>query len=217
MDTAIGIDMGGTSIKLGLVHDGTLVEATKVPAAAEVTLSARLDDIALRVRQLADKHGVVLNGIGLAFPGIVDAPNKRILSRYVKYPDADTVDLPLWAAREFGLPIAVENDARAHLVGEWQYGAGRGCDDLVLVTLGTGVGSAAMMDGNLIRGRHHIAGNLGGHMTVNLFGSVCNCGNIGCVESEASTWSLQRSLSRAPEFHGSALSLEGDVNYEKVF
>lgn len=218
MEASIGIDMGGTSIKIGLVENNVLVEAHAVPASAHETLEHRLKDLTQSVNVLVRKNNVQLAGVGLAFPGVVDADNKKILSRYVKYPDAQEVDLAAWVKKEWDVPFAMDNDARAALVGEWQFGAGKGYENLVLVTLGTGMGSAALMEGRIVRGKHHLAGNLGGHMSVNLHGRICNCGHIGCVESEASTWSLRQNLRQDPEFSSSALSaISGSVGFEDVF
>jgi glucokinase len=217
MKACVGIDMGGTSIKIGLVSEGVLIDSAKLPASAHVTLQQRLDELVDPINAMLMSHNADVTGIGLAFPGIVDSRRKKILSRYVKYPDARKVDMAAWAEKAWHVPFAVENDARAALIGEWKYGAGRGCDDLVLITLGTGVGSAAMMGGKLLRGRNYLAGNLGGHMSVNLHGRQCNCGNTGCVESEASTWALKEYVHQLPGFDQSALSREKEINFENVF
>lgn len=216
-EVGIGIDMGGTRIKIGVVHDGKILYNTKVEAAAHVSLQQRLSELADIIDQVLLKPGYRLTGIGVAFPGIVDSVNSRILSKYVKYPDAQGVDLRLWAQQRWNVPLVAENDARAALVGEWQYGAGKDCNDLLLVTLGTGVGTAVMMDGRMLRGKHYLAGNLGGHMTINLNGNVCNCGNIGCLESEGSTWALDRNIRHAPGFHNSALSKADELSFHAVF
>jgi len=217
MDVGVGIDMGGTRIKIGLVRDGELVVTTNIPASAHVSLAQRLEEIAVEVNRLLELHKLTPRGIGIAFPGIVDAQRKKILSKYVKYPDAREIDLEAWAKKKWRIPLAVENDARAALIGEWQYGAGRNCNDLVLITLGTGVGSAVLTDGKLLRGKYHLAGNLGGHLSINLHGDECNCGHTGCVESEASTWALQKNVPRHPDFKASALALEPEIDFNSVF
>ncbi len=190
MEVGIGVDMGGTRIKIGLVRQGKLLADSTIPASSHVNLADRLAGIATKVDQLLTENKAVPVGIGVAFPGIVDHVRCRVLSKYVKYPDAQDFDFIKWAKQSWNIPIALENDAKAALVGEWQYGNGKGCRDLVLVTLGTGVGSGVMIDGKLLSGRNFVAGNLGGHMTINLHGKECNCGNIGCLESESSTWNL---------------------------
>ena len=126
-------------------------------------------------------------GVALAFAGVVDARSRRVVATNDKFTDAPAIDLEEWAQRVMGLPIEMDNDARVALLGEWQAGAGRGADDLVMVTLGTGIGAAAVSDGRIIRGGHGMAGIFGGHLTVNYAGRRCTCGNIGCAEAEAST------------------------------
>lgn len=217
MEVGIGIDMGGTKIKIGLVKDGEILASTKIQASAHVSLEERLGAIANEVDGLLAGNKYALAGIGLAFPGIVDSDQNKILSRYVKYPDAQMVNLSAWAMERWDVPFVLENDARAALMGEWQYGAGKHCDNLILITLGTGVGSAALINGKLLRGKHYLAGNLGGHMSINLHGDTCNCGNIGCVEAEASTWALQKNVMRYSDFYSSALALEEELNFNVVF
>lgn len=212
----VGVDMGGTRIKMGFIHEGEIIEGKILPAAAENSLEKQLEVISSEVDKTLKEKNLQLEGIGIAFPGIVDAHKARILSKYVKYPDATTLDLKKWAQDRWGVPLVLENDVRAALFGEWQYGAGQDFQDLVMITLGTGVGSAVMINGQMVRGVNHIAGNLGGHMTINLHGKECNCGHIGCVESEGSTWMLAH-VKDYPEFSESSLSNISEVDFASVF
>lgn len=217
MKVAIGVDMGGTTIKLGLIRNGDLVVQGSLPAESHVSLASRLEEIADKVDALLAENNAEPIGIGIAFPGIIDSIHYKVLSQYVKYPDAQDVNFSKWATARWNIPVAVENDAKAALIGEWQFGNGKGANDLVLITLGTGVGSAVMMDGRVLSGRNFTAGNLGGHMTINLHGKVCNCGNIGCVETEGSTWALADAVQSAPEFSRSTLSKESDIHFKNLF
>lgn len=216
-NAAIAIDMGGTTLKIGIVHQGKIVTVHKQPASSHASLESILTELVPVITNLISQTSIVPYGIGIAFPGIVDSPNKRILSDYVKYPNAKDVDLTNWASTHWNIPLAIENDARAALVGEWQYGAGKSSNDLVLVTLGTGFGSAVIMDGRLVRGRNYLAGNLGGHMTINLDGSVCNCGNIGCLETESSGWALKGMVESSPVFPSSTLARQEEINFQTLF
>jgi glucokinase len=217
MEVGIGVDMGGTKIKIGLVSGGKLVASTHMEALAHETLAERLTEIGNAVDMLLQKHGAKPSGIGIAFPGIVDSDRMKILSRYVKYPDAQEVNLSGWAMERWGIPLVLENDARAALVGEWQYGAGKDCDNLVLITLGTGVGSAVLLNGKLLKGKHYLAGNLGGHMSINLHGDTCNCGATGCLETEGSSWALERQVKTSPDYLTSALFLDKEMNFGTLF
>jgi glucokinase len=216
-DIFIGVDFGGTRIKLGLVFEGEIVADANIEAASELTFEQRLTDIALEMNRLLSAGEYNLTGIGFAFPGIVNFYNGRILSRYVKYPGAENVDLEEWAEANFGVPIAVENDARAALVGEWKHGAGIGSSDLVLVTLGTGVGTGVLVNGAPLRGKNFVGGNLGGHSTINFEGNICNCGNIGCVESESSTWALTQIARASSEFAASKLAALDIIDFKNLF
>jgi glucokinase len=102
------------------------------------------------------------------------------------------------------------------LIGEWVYGAGRGFDDLVMITLGTGLGTSAVIEGKVLRGKHGQAGCLGGHLTVRVGGHACSCGNIGCAEAEASTASLAAIAAEHPDFRDSALAREPVLDYAAV-
>jgi glucokinase len=149
----------------------------------------------------------------------VDSRHGRVLSISGKYGDAPEFDLMGWAQSEFDLPLRLENDARTALLGEWYAGAGRGSDDndIVMMTLGTGVGGAAMIDGKLLRGKHFQAGCLGGHLGVDHKGRRCACGNIGCVEVEASSWSLPAICAANPQFGKSKLAELQVISFESLF
>ncbi|AYB34857.1 ROK family protein [Chryseolinea soli] len=216
-EVGIAIDMGGTTIKIGIVRDGDVLDHAIVVAGSHSSLKMKLVEIGDIIDSLLSKGKYTPLGIGLAFPGIVDARANKIISKYVKYPDAQQMNLSQWAAERWQLPIVLENDARAALLGEWRYGAGKGCDDLVLVTLGTGFGTAAMMNGTLLRGRNHIAGNLGGHITINLQGSICNCGNIGCLETECSAWAIDHYVRNLEGFNQSTIKEAKEISFRNIF
>ena len=220
LKNTIGIDLGGTRIKVGLVAEGQLIDAEIINAQSDSGLARQLPELEKIIRKICDKHGVLpnqLDGIGAAFPGIVDSREMKIISTNVKYPDAPDLDVKTWVKEKFNVPFAMDNDARLSLIGEWQYGAGRSFDDLVVVTLGTGIGGAALMEGKIVRGKHFIAGCLGGHFTINIHGGQCQCGNIGCVEAEASTWRLPQMARESEGFETSALYKSKKIDYELVF
>jgi glucokinase len=213
----VGIDFGGTRIKIGLVGESEILEDLNIEAAAGQNFEYRLNEMATEVRRLLARRDYRVTGMGFAFPGIVDFYRGAILSRYVKYPGAENTDLRAWANRHFGVPAVVENDARAAMIGEWKHGAGVGSTDLVLVTLGTGVGTGVLVNGAPLRGKNFLGGNLGGHMTINVDGAICNCGNIGCVESEGSTWALREIAGASPDFSASKLAALDLIDFKAVF
>ncbi|WP_350347795.1 ROK family protein [Agromyces sp. G08B096] len=189
---SVAIDLGGTSVKLGLVVDGVIESVSELPVSGGVDLA----EVAAAVDALRGREAVDADAVGIAVPGVVDRGGRRLVAAHGKYADLHGVDLCAWSAARFGVAAIVENDARAALAGEIASGAASGAADAVLLTLGTGIGTAALVDGRLLRGRHGHAGVLNGHVTVDLDGPRCPCGNIGCAEAVASTWALAEAARR---------------------
>jgi glucokinase len=175
--SAIGIDIGGTRIRVARVTDGVIVaragcDSTHDPRAA-------LDRVIALAREVA-AEGV--SAIGIGVPGQVDAATRRVLSGgYVNFAGLD-VAAAVEAAT--GLPVAIENDATMALLGEAAHGAARGLRNVVMLTIGTGIGGAVLEGGRVLRGAG-AAGQLG-HLIVDPFGRPCVCGRIGCVETVSS-------------------------------
>ncbi len=214
------MDLGGTKIKLGLVENGTLLCRKEMAAYSQNGLKGRLPVIENLINKMLQQQAISLSnisGIGISIPGIVDSIKKKILSIDNKFNDAPGLDLSAWAYQTWKLPIQLENDARCALIGEWQYGKGKGYDNVVLMTIGTGVGSSAVIEGKVLRGKHFQAGCLGGHFTVNINGHRCNCGNYGCVEVEASTWNIARIAKESTDFEKSSLAAEDTIDFEAIF
>ncbi|HET6556697.1 MAG TPA: ROK family protein [Prolixibacteraceae bacterium] len=220
MKHSIAIDLGGTIIKVGLLKDGQLIDHMEIHAHSSSGLRSELTELEAAINQILwsnqlQKEDIL--GIGFSFAGLVDSVNNRILSTNHKYDDGPEIDLVAWARDRWNCPLVAENDARMALLGEWQYGAGKGHRDLVMVTLGTGIGTAVLIRGELLRGEHFQAGNLGGHFVINHHGTLCTCGNIGCVESEASTWRLPSLLKEHPGFSESTLRNEEVLDFKALF
>jgi glucokinase len=220
MKHTIAIDLGGTVIKTGLLQNGQLIDREELMAIAASGLRLQLPFIEKSIHQLLEKNNLApadVSGIGFSFAGLVNADTNRILSTNKKYDDGPGIDLEGWAKETWNLPLFAENDARMALLGEWQFGAGKNCNDLVMVTLGTGIGSAVITGGGLLKGKHFQAGNLGGHFVINYKGTSCTCGNIGCVESEASTWRLPSLITAHPGFSESSLKDESLLDFSALF
>lgn len=210
---SIAIDLGGTRIKTALIHDGAVVCRDMLPACSGNGLRERLPVLEKAVRGMAGSALSSCSCVGIAYPGLVHPKEKRILSASGKYTDGPELDLAAWCDETFGLPIALENDANAALLGETAYGCAQGCRDAVLMILGTGVGTAAMMDGRLIRGRHFQAGCLGGHFPVRAGERDCTCGHKGCVEANASSWALPELAREHPLYAQSGLKDEPVLDF----
>ena len=216
----LACDLGGTRVKIGLVRDGKVLAQTVEPANSKAGLAPQLPVLKAAWLRLLDETGMRLTdcaGVGMAFPSIIEHATGQVLAEYGKYADAMSLDLRAWSRAELGLPLAIENDARMACIGEWQLGAGRGSDNLVMMTLGTGLGTSAILEGRVLRGVHGQAGILGGHLTLRYGGRPCSCGNIGCAEAEASTAFLAGLAAARPDFAASALAGEPLLDFAAVF
>ena len=182
MPAVLAFDLGGTRIKAGIIR-GATVSSLLIEATNDGRDSADVLAGLLRLgRRLGDEHDVA--AVGLSVKGIVDAQRGVILD--VKERLAGLIGRPLAVivARELGRPVVIENDARMYALGEWRHGAGRGRDNMVCLTLGTGVGSGVIVGGHLLRGPRGVGGILAGHVAVQIDGPVCTCGNVGCLEAQ---------------------------------
>ncbi len=220
MRTVLACDLGATRVKLGLVRQGQVLAQHVLASESEQGMALRLPVIAESLRRLVSSQGIGLTdcaGLSVSVPSLIDPDTGRIRSEFGRFRDMPNLDLRAWARSEFGLPCVLENDARMATIGEWRYGAGRGCNDLVMITLGTGLGTSVVLEGRILRGRHGQAGCLGGHLSVNYGGRKCACGSIGCAESEASTKFLAALADSRADFATSPLAHEPVLDFAAVF
>lgn len=181
---AVGVDIGATAIKAALVNlSGDLVESFHQPSPR--TPAALHDFVHLVLRQAKWQ----VRGIGIGCKGVIDTASSRVNSLPG---DLNFLEGRLLAevVEPGDLPLYADNDARTALIAEVLWGAARGKHNVVLLTLGTGVGGAALVDGVMLRGASGAAGHLG-HMTLDLHGGLCICGNRGCVETRFSSRALE--------------------------
>lgn len=180
MKTAVGIDLGGTFIKYGLVgDDGAIIARRRRETGAEHGRDEIIRRLKAAVAEMLAAAGNTPAGIGIATPGLVDAAGAVFLSPNL--PDWDNLPLARIFRDEFSLPVTVENDVNALTWGELVFGAGRPFRSIVCITLGTGLGGGVVLDGRLLRGGRYSALEIG-HTTINARGLRCKCGGIGCVE-----------------------------------
>lgn len=198
MDAALGIDLGGTRIKAGLVDaaSGALIERMTAPTRDGETAKDGLPLFVSAVREcvarLEDRAGVRIARLGLAAPGLADPDGSRIRWMPGRMNGLEGLD---WT-QALGRPARVLNDAQAALLGEIWTGAGRGCRDVVMLTLGTGVGGAVMSGGRLLTGRIGRAGHLG-HVSLDAAGAPDACKTPGSLEMAVGNQSVaQRSGGR---------------------
>ncbi len=184
---SIGIDIGGTKIAGALVDEsGQIVNELRVPTPVEDP-AALVDAVVGVIRELRADHEVL--GAGVAMAGFIDAAQSAVIYGtnfgWKNYPLKAEIEAKL------DIPVIIENDANAAAWAEYRFGAGKGFQHMVMLTLGTGVGGAVIVDGRMLRGGFGVAGELG-HMRVVPNGVECGCGQHGCIESYASGTALVR-------------------------
>lgn len=183
-DLTIGIDLGGTQLRVALVDDeGQVVKRsatrTDVPGGPEAVIRQML---ALVSDITTDKRANV-RAVGICSPGPLDSDTGTIIDipsmpSFINVPLRDTL------ARALNLPVSLENDAQTAAYGEWKHGAGQGLNHLVYITVSTGIGGGVIADGKLLRGRRGMASHIG-HLMIDPHGPRCDCGGTGCIEAMA--------------------------------
>lgn len=205
----IACDFGGTNIKIGILKDGEVIKKSVISAFSEKGIVHQLINIEVEVKKLVSDSGYELQdciGIGIAVPGIVNSKEKKVLSINEKYKDAVNFKFDEWAESRFHLPLVMDNDANLALLGEIKSGCAVGYEDAVLMTLGTGIGTAAVINGRLLRGKHYQAGCLGGHFITKVNGRKCTCKSEGCVEAQVGSWAIPLEVKERKEFSESMLA-----------
>ena len=197
MQVYIGIDVGGTDIKYGLMSEaGEIIEKGKIPTPAGCGYAETVKAIASAVRELSVRHGAQVSGVGIGAPGVVDGERGVILTSgnlgWENKPLAGDLSAKL------GIPVTLANDANAAAFGEYICGAGSDYKSVVLITLGTGIGSGIVLNGKLFEGCEGAGAELG-HEVIRMDGEKCACGRRGCFEAYASATALIKQTRRAME------------------
>jgi glucokinase len=185
---AIGLDLGGTNLKGGLVDvTGQLRVAVSEPTPRTAEgLNAVAESFFAKLSPNVD-----IRAVGIGCKGVLDTKTTMV----VRSP-GDLKHLEGHCLRDLvgqavaGKPVYADNDARLALIAEWLWGAAKGCENVLMLTLGTGVGGAMLMHGQIMRGAHGVAGHVG-HVTIDPHGPLCICGNYGCLETVFSARSIE--------------------------
>jgi glucokinase len=224
MQKAIAIDLGGTHASIAIVDDQSILASRHIDLETRGTLATLLPTLHTAALELLSSCALTSQdclGISLSLPSLVEVsqsnPAGRIVSCNDKYPDATELDLHTWARTTFNLPLSIENDARAALIGEHHIGAAKGALDVLMLTFGTGIGCALLIDGKPFRTAQAQGGNLGGHIPLSINGRQCTCGAIGCMEAEASTWALPFIVRDWPGIAASPLATSPQINFKLLF
>jgi len=183
---SIGVDLGGTNLRAAAIDDrGEILQRISGATNLSEGRDAVVDDIVRSIEALRDaRPGSRLVGVGIGVPGFILIEKGYIvgsnnLPDFENFPVRDVIE------QKLGTKVILENDANAAALGEKWMGAGRDVDDLILLTLGTGIGGGIISNGRVLHGHVGMAGELG-HMTVVPGGNPCGCGNFGCLEKHAS-------------------------------
>jgi glucokinase len=178
----VGVDLGGTRIRACLADErGTILARANRLTLAEEGLDAVLRRIVEAVREAIGKHKASeITGLGITAPGPLD-PKTGVIFTPPNLPGWHNVPLKAILEKELGLPVYAGNDANLAALGERHFGAGQGVDDLIYITVSTGIGGGVIAGGKLLVGAAGAAAEVG-HHTIDIHGPRCNCGNVGCLE-----------------------------------
>lgn len=205
----VGIDLGGTFIKAGIVgKNGKILAKEKAPTQGEQGAETVAKNIADVIRLLLEKTGISTDeiiGVGMGVPGMIDSKKGEVVYssnlKWRHFPIAKAVE------SLSGLPVKIANDANVAALGEAKFGAAKGCRDVVLLTLGTGVGGGVLVNGQLMEGNCSAGAELG-HMVIEGNGKSCTCGRKGCLEAYASATALIRDTKETMQAHPESLMWE---------
>lgn len=209
---AIGVDLGGTKIAVALVDDkGRKQQQLRIPTDVEGGPAAVTQQIVDAVKNvLKNNAGFSPVGVGVGVAGQIAA--EKGVVRFA--PNLNWREEPLQdnLRQALEMPVVITNDVRAITWGEWLFGAGRGCNDLICMFVGTGIGGGIVSGGRILNGCGNTAGEIG-HLTVELHGPQCTCGNRGCMEALAGGWGIARQAQEAvtlePEATRKLLAMAG--------
>ncbi len=208
MKYGFGVDLGGTTVKIAYFDEnGTMITNWEIPTVTANGGSQILPDIAASIRDFREKNGIAaesLLGVGIGVPGPVDSRGN--VNRCVNL-GWGTFNISKELSALTGLPVTAGNDANVAALGEFWKGGGKGCRNMVFVTLGTGVGGGIVIEGKLLHGAHGAGAEIG-HMVLNRNETaVCGCGKRGCVEQYCSATGIVRMAKLALEASGEDSSL----------
>jgi glucokinase len=193
----IGIDIGGTKIELaGVDLLGNVIRRVRIETRTGELPGTVEADMIQAIHQVREGLDYPPIGVGIGMAGQIE-PETGVV-RFA--PNLNWLEVPLQSdmSEALGLPVFVTNDVRAATLGEWLFGAGHGCDDLLCLFVGTGIGGGIVTGGRLVTGCSNTAGELG-HIIIDMNGPHCHCGSRGCMEALAGGWAIARRTREAVE------------------
>lgn len=193
----IGIDVGGTNIVTALSDlKGNVIIKTKIPTEAYKGYKDTIRRIKEQIEYVINEVGLSVDniaGIGIGVPGLIDVEKGICYFSGNLGNEWQDVNIREDLNKFFNVPIFLDNDVNVAALGEKYFGAAKDCKDFIYITIGTGIGSAIISDGRMIRGHRFCAGEFG-HLTVDKNGPKCSCGNVGCIEAIASAPAIARRI-----------------------
>ncbi len=223
---SIGVDLGGTNLRVAAIDSGgQILDRVSIPVVYDAgpdQVVCKIVEVIQRIESRLDGSG--LRGVGIGVPGFIDTEAGVVVGS-ANLPGFTGFPIRSHIERELKTHIILENDANAAALGEMWMGAGKGVKDLLLMTLGTGIGGGIVTDGKILRGFRGMAGEVG-HMTVFPDGYPCGCGNCGCLEKHASASAIaamgqmmhfgnnEREITAKRVFE---LALEGNARAKLIF
>ena len=210
----IGVDIGSTNFRLGVVTPEGEIVARRINAVGHERQPGHVvEQIATHVRELREEFPEI-KGVGVGIPGIVDSTS-GVVCRAPHYPG--WIDAPFQKLFEeaFDLKVYLDNDANMIACGEGWLGAGKGVQNFLMVTLGTGIGGGIVRDGKIWHGDNSFAGEIG-HVLVDFYGPTCNCGSRGCLEMYASATGLHHLVKEADDPPKDLLLKRVDQDLDRV-
>ena len=216
-DYSIGVDLGGTNLRIAAVStEGQLLEKVTVATRIDRGADNVIDDMCNAIRTLSDRYrsGGSFLGAGIGVAGIIDL-DAGIVRKSANLPGWENYHVREQIERRLGARIYLENDAKVAALGEQWLGAGQNEDNMAMLTLGTGIGGAIVLDGKIFHGMNGMAGEFG-HVTIEPEGVPCGCGNRGCAERYASASGIVRMAREAIE-SGQAPELAKAASSEAEF
>ena len=185
----IGIDVGGTNVKIALVDsNGKIGYSDTIPTRAEMGYEYTVNNMKQAIRDLLTETKLSpkdIEGIGFGLPGQVDFKS-GIVRLITNIPGWVEIPLAKMIEDEFHIPTRIDNDVRCAALGELNFGAGKSCENLICITVGTGIGSGLIVNGKLVRGASNAAGEIGHIKLQRHDGPICGCGDTGCLAAFAS-------------------------------
>ena len=208
---AIGLDLGGTSIKYGIcASSGKIIREFHRPSQADKpieTILANIHDALREALQFAERNQLTITTIGVGTPGSVDVQRGYLRGNTPNFKYWRDVEIKFELEKRLSLPVWVDNDANVMAYGETRFGAGKGFTNIVCVTLGTGIGGGVVIDNKLFRGSNFSGVEIG-HMSINFDGPRCRCGGIGCWELYASATAMIQHYNRLAPRRKTSSTLE---------